>query len=502
MTEGTGRLPSWAPIVGLLLVTVAGAWLRIAQIRSGLYGDELFAFREIAGATPAQVIDNVLKRSIEVTPPLFFLLANAVARYGDPSVAIRIPSELAGIALIPGVWLLAGQSFSRRAGLIAAAMTAFSVHAIYYSVEARPYALLMLLSGATTWLLLRYLDDRRVRWLAGYAIASSCALYTHYSVVFVLFVQFAWALARNRDQLLRLLAANAVALICFLPWASQVRFKPGARLTMAPFELDWGTASRWLRQLVALPYGDDIPIRQLPGTLPVVILAACIAIAVLASVLKALESRPVPRPSARWVLFLLLAAASPVGMGILSLAEGLEFMQSRYFSASFPALMVLIGVLLNMDGRRLGIALSTIAVGTAAWGAVRATDREYQRPDTGGVVAWIESTAPPDAVLIDRVRLTNGSWVLRPYLADPRRDQPRPPDPRVPDQPVPPDLVAVATRSGKDLVLVTNADSMTQAERALESATNGRFKLVQTASWPGLGGGLRASFFRNESARP
>ena len=58
---------------------------------------------------------------------------------------MRLPSLIAGTATIPLVYLLGVRTLGRTAGLIAAAVIALSPFMIYYSVEARAYALMIAL---------------------------------------------------------------------------------------------------------------------------------------------------------------------------------------------------------------------------------------------------------------------------------------------------------------------------------------------------------------------
>ena len=83
----------------------------------------------------------------EKTPPLHFLLAWASARIGDPTLWIRLPSLLAGVALVPLAYVLGRDTVGRRPGLVAAAIVALQPYAIFYATEARSYSLVALFAG-------------------------------------------------------------------------------------------------------------------------------------------------------------------------------------------------------------------------------------------------------------------------------------------------------------------------------------------------------------------
>ncbi len=85
----------------------------------------------------------------ESTPPLYYLAAWLWSRpFGTGEVGLRSLSALAGTASIAIVYLGAvALPLPRRAGLIAAAIVAVSPVAIWFSQDARAYALVFLLTG-------------------------------------------------------------------------------------------------------------------------------------------------------------------------------------------------------------------------------------------------------------------------------------------------------------------------------------------------------------------
>ena len=70
---------------------------------------------------------------------------------------------------------------SRRAGLIAAGLTATNPLLVWYSGEARNYSLLVLCSALVFLCFARAMEEvRGQRWLWAWALASALALTTHY----------------------------------------------------------------------------------------------------------------------------------------------------------------------------------------------------------------------------------------------------------------------------------------------------------------------------------
>jgi mannosyltransferase len=123
-------------------------------------------------------------------------------------MALKLVSLLTGAATIPLVYLLGRCTVSAAAGLVAAALAAGCPFLIYYSSEARPYALMVFLVLVATLALLQALASPGWGWWGVYALAACAAAYTHFTSVFVLVVLFLWALVTQPAARGRLLLAS------------------------------------------------------------------------------------------------------------------------------------------------------------------------------------------------------------------------------------------------------------------------------------------------------
>jgi mannosyltransferase len=225
-------------LLGVAALTLVGLVLRLAAIGQGLDGDEFFTYTQ----TVDRPLEDVLGADQENNPPLFYMLAWAAAKLGDPTVWIRLPSLVLGAASIPVVYALGVRSVGRAPGLVGAAVVALSPFAAFYGVEARGYAALVFFSALATLSLLTALDTGRRLWWALYALASAGVLYTHYLGVFVLLAQAAWSLWANRRQVRPLLWANGAVALATLPLLPSVVGERGSLLPEGP--LTPGTSCR------------------------------------------------------------------------------------------------------------------------------------------------------------------------------------------------------------------------------------------------------------------
>jgi mannosyltransferase len=147
----------------------------------------------------------------ESTPPLYYILAWGWALvFGTGEVELRSLSALLGTLTIPVVFAIGATLASRRAGLAGAALAAVSPALIWYSQEARSYALFTLLGALSLLFAARATREGNGRDLAWWAVTALLALLTHYFAAFLVAGEAVWLLAAGER---RRIAAPAVAVV-------------------------------------------------------------------------------------------------------------------------------------------------------------------------------------------------------------------------------------------------------------------------------------------------
>ncbi len=187
-------------LLALGALTVLALVWRLSQIDQSLVGDEGYTFQDISAGSLGSTI-SLVNAGGENSPPLYFILAWFTAKIGDPSVWLRLPSIVLGTATVPVVYGIGREVFGRLAGLTAAAVVTLSPFAIFYSVEGRAYATMAFFVALSTLALLHAVRTRSVWWWALYAVAVAGAAYSHYTAIFLLAAQAAWALWVSRSEL-------------------------------------------------------------------------------------------------------------------------------------------------------------------------------------------------------------------------------------------------------------------------------------------------------------
>jgi 4-amino-4-deoxy-L-arabinose transferase-like glycosyltransferase len=180
-------------------LVLLAAVLRFATLGTqSLWGDEGFT-AQIAAHSLSSAVSQV--PHTESTPPLYYALAWIWAHlFGSSAYALRSLSALFGTTTVAAVYWTGRALATQRVALVSALLTALSPIMVWYSQEARSYALMILLTVLALGCFWRALDDQQPKWLWSWAAYSALALATHYFAVFPLVVEAVWLLGVRRPR--------------------------------------------------------------------------------------------------------------------------------------------------------------------------------------------------------------------------------------------------------------------------------------------------------------
>jgi mannosyltransferase len=210
----------------LAILILIGFSLRIYHLDfQSLWRDEidtvLFAQRQ-AQATLATF------RAAGENGPLYFLIMHYwVLITGTTEFALRFFSLLWGVAAIPLVYVLGRRVVRSRSGeivgLLAAVVTVISPYFVWYSQEAKMYALVTFLTMLSFYLLLRAVEENRLWLWTAYTVVTSLCFYTHLLAALILVAQDVWFVVywrRHRPALKGWLISQAFLTLPYLPLAA------------------------------------------------------------------------------------------------------------------------------------------------------------------------------------------------------------------------------------------------------------------------------------------
>jgi hypothetical protein len=390
---------AWLLVAAL---TLAGAVLRVVAARQSLFGDELSTYWLVSTHGLSSML-TAIRDTIEITPPLSFVLSWLTTRPAVTPELLRLPALLAGIATIPLVWVLGARTVGRTPGLIAAAFVAFSPFLVFYSSEARNYSVLVLLIVLSTLALLEASESGRTRWWLAYAACSCLAMYAHYTAAFPLAAQLAWVLWAHPEARVRALLANAAAAAAFAPWVPGMLNdfdSPDTQLMkiLTPFT---GMQVRLTLEHWSIGYPLVQPtteLRDLPGVPALVLMALGLGLATVVGAGRLLRR---PRVDRRVVLIVALALACPVGEAVVAGLGGPKLFAPRNLAGSWPGFALALAALLVAAGPRLRyVSVACVLAGFVA-GGLLTLDSDHQRPHFADAAAYVDRHAAPADPVVD-----------------------------------------------------------------------------------------------------
>jgi hypothetical protein len=278
---------------------------------------------------------------------------------------------------------------------------------LWYSQEARAYALFALLTSVSLLYFVRALRRGRRRDLTGWGIASALALGTHYFAVFPIAAEALWLLRRRGRASLRGLWIVAFAGLLLVPLAIH---------QMSIGHAEWIGNHALFHRLweagVTFMVGETGDIIARPEHPLLALAPFLLVVAALALLLRRGERRerraagvPLAIAGAAVGIPVLLALASP----------GKDYVLARNLMPALVPLLVAVAVSVTLRGARrggfaLGGALVAYSLGFCVWASLSPA---LQRPDWGAVASKLGEPTAPRAI----VTWTLGEAPLRYYLS-------------------------------------------------------------------------------------
>jgi 4-amino-4-deoxy-L-arabinose transferase-like glycosyltransferase len=352
--------------LGLAALVALGALLRFSTI--GL--QELWLDEAVTVALLKLDVGQMLETAglTESTPPLYYLVARTWSvPFGTGDVAVRSLSALAGTLTIPVAYAVGTKLASPRAGLVAAALTAVNPGLVWYSQEARSYALAVLLSALTLLFLARAVRDGDTRAPVWWAVCAGLAVLTHYFAGFLVAVEAIWLLAASRARRRAAGAVAAVGACC------------AAALVLAVDQSGQGNLD-WIGAYSFEERAFDTVELFLVGPTGSRLRLAVPLLATLAVLGGALLARAEPGRRRAFALPASIAVAGAVLPTLLA-AAGADYVVARNLLPLWlPAALVVAGGLAAGRPRALGNVLTALLVGASLWVVAAVTlDRTLQR---------------------------------------------------------------------------------------------------------------------------
>lgn len=415
-------------MTALVIMMIVGGALRAYRLDyQSLWNDEIVTWVSAQGSAWRIATQRVENSNI---PPLYYLVVGASlplqSRIGVEA-ALRATSVLVGVLSIPLLFVVVRTWLDERVALLTAAAMTVSPFHVWYSQEARPYALLLCLSLVALYCLQQALaQPGRWEWKAATAVATAATFYCHtVGAAFIAFVVAYVAIAiRNPEALGASASAPHVPLPP--PWPAPARgwiaafvgmvvlCLPGIyRLATFP-PTESADSGRSLSPIqfgyalwsfaVGYSYGPSLDELHRPHRIALLMHAAAtiVPVGILLVVLTTMGVRSLARrypagrlPVALWLVF-------PIAFAAVGALVTVHPFNVRYTIISFfPALVLIVLGIETIPGRGLR-GLAWIGAGTVCAVSLVGyyTDPRYARDDNRGAAAFLLAHAGPDAVVV------------------------------------------------------------------------------------------------------
>lgn len=412
---GTRRLAwgtGWPLKASLILITAVAACVRFCGL-----GAESFWLDEATSLLLARMDlrEMVGWTAADVHPPLYYSLLHYWLALGTNEVAIRALSALAGTLTVPFVYGIGRLLFGRATGWVAALLLALSPFHLWYSQEARMYALVAFLTTCSVYCMLEALRGKNGLAWVGYVLSACLSLYTHYYAFFILLFQNAFMAylcltdSRRRRSLGAWAAAQVAVLLCFVPW-----------LPVIMRQASQGGGG-WVARSIGVPSIDVLAHTAIVYTVGMtrpwypslarrgayLLFGACGVVALLGVAKR--EPSQSRLTGVQALLFVAAYLALPLGAAWV-LSQWKPMYAMRYLLPFLPAYLLLVArgaAAVRWPWARWGLVV--LLVLTQAVG-VHIIVREAQNPDWRGVAAYVLERAEPGDVV-----MFSPGWDIKPF---------------------------------------------------------------------------------------
>lgn len=337
--------------IGALAILLGAFGLRAWQLDfQELRGDEAFGY--FFSLRPyGEIIDATFTLQEPHPVASYFVQKAWLDWAGHSEFALRFSSlwfGVLGVALV--IRLGRRLDLPSLSTLLAAALMAFSPYAIWHSQDARMYSMSLVLTLASTWLAVEWLQRQRAQgapaWAVAYLAVSWLALHTHYFNAFVLLAQSLFVFTRTLvlwrlwNRLVAWMSLQIILALLYLPWL----------LPALPLLTGYGGngdspgfgAMIW-RSLSVFAVGESVPAEQRIGWAALGLLLLLLGVAQLWQ----------RGPSGRRALWLLALYLCTPLLATWYSAQQRPIFNERYLIAAAPPFYLFVATAIHFTGRRM-----------------------------------------------------------------------------------------------------------------------------------------------------
>lgn len=383
--------------VSLIFILIVSFLLRIISLNQSFWLDETTSAGVARDLSYSQIITKFSLGDFH--PPLYYLLLRLWSQvFGISEVSARGLSIVFGLATVYVVFLLGKKLFDRKIGVVAALLLATSGLHVYYSQEARMYAMTTFFTALAFYLFTRVGERRGKFWLL-FSLVLPLIFLTDYLPITILSVFWVFGLLFRQKNFLwwrNFLLSQIPLLVAALAWFPIFwkQFLGGLSVRSSAW---WDILGRTtFKEVLLIPAKFIIGRVSLENKLVYPLLLGVLFLVFGFLIFKALRNGFKKENTTLTVLWLFM----PVFITILI---GLKISVLSYFRLLFviPAFYLLLAKgISSLDKRWQRIALVTIlAVNLLSVGAYLFNPR-FHREDWRELVSMIEASRGKNSLVL------------------------------------------------------------------------------------------------------
>ena len=203
----------------IFIVLIVGLLLRLISLNQSFWLDEATSGLVVRNFSFSQIVTRFAPGDFH--PPLYYLILKAWGSFfGTSEIALRIPSVIFAIATIYVVYLIAKELFNKKTGLVASALLATSGLHVYYSQEARMYALVTLFVSVAVLSFVKTLKRNKIGDWIVLSLSILFLVFTDYVAVFILPVIWLYVLLtkQNSTYWKKFITSHIILLVFIILW--------------------------------------------------------------------------------------------------------------------------------------------------------------------------------------------------------------------------------------------------------------------------------------------
>jgi mannosyltransferase len=385
-------------------LTLLGLSLRIYRLDfQSLWLDEVITF-VTANAPFLTILTNPYDMNI---PPLYYLTAHLILKIGYQEFFLRLPSVVFGTLTIPLFYLVLRNWWGRSSALIGMLLITVSPFHIWYSQEARPYTLLLLLAALSVWFFQQLMRNDVSHWMkVGFVVSTAMTFYCHtVAIAFIGFLAF-YVLLTTPYKLWKGWGALFAAIVLLIlpaiyrlllipPTGSANSFAPSEPIAAIGYSIwAFGTGYSLGPTLAELhmPNRMDFLWPHVPVIIPLMLLFSTLLVLGAVQLKQRLQAFSF---TALWFMI-------PLGFAILGSAVTVHPFNARYAIISYlPFLAFLASGLVGIKLRwaRNMVIGSLILISLVSLGNYYFEER-YHREDNRAAAQFLSSHAAPGDLIV------------------------------------------------------------------------------------------------------